>query len=97
LQCGVICSKEQKFKNYVSELRFKPSKWMQLEDIMVSEVSQVQKHKGRHVFSHIWKMDPKDKHIHKDRHDHTQTQMWNMCVTVELLYGTWGRRDRKRE
>jgi hypothetical protein len=39
----------------------------------------------------------KDKHIHKNRHDHTQTQMWNMFVTVELLYGTWGRRDRKRE
>jgi hypothetical protein len=35
--------------------------------------------------------------IHKDRHDHTQTQMWNMFVTVELLYGTQRRRERKRE
>jgi hypothetical protein len=49
------------------------------------------------MFSHIWQIDPKDKHIHKNRHDHTQTQMWNMCVTVELLYGTQGRRERKRE
>jgi hypothetical protein len=48
--------------------------WMQLEDIMLSEVSQAQKDKGRHVFSHTWKMDPKDKHIHKNKHDHTQTQ-----------------------
>jgi hypothetical protein len=38
-------------------------KWMPLEDIVVSEVSQVQKNKGRHVFSHTLKMDPKDKHI----------------------------------
>jgi hypothetical protein len=33
-------------------------KWMQLEDIILSEVSQVQKHK-RHIFSHTWKIDPK--------------------------------------
>jgi hypothetical protein len=33
-------------------------KWMQLEDTMLIEVSQVQKHK-RHVFSHMWKIDPK--------------------------------------
>jgi hypothetical protein len=33
-------------------------KWMQLEDIMLSEVSQAQKHK-RHIFSHTWKIDPK--------------------------------------
>jgi hypothetical protein len=40
-------------------------KWMQLEDIMLSEVSQAQKDKGCHVFYHQWKIDPKDKHIHK--------------------------------
>jgi hypothetical protein len=33
-------------------------KWMQLEDIMLSDVSQDQKHKG-HIFSHTWKTDPK--------------------------------------
>jgi hypothetical protein len=33
-------------------------KWMQLEDIILSEVSQDQKHK-RHIFSHMWKTDPK--------------------------------------
>jgi hypothetical protein len=68
-----------------------------LEDIVLCEVIQVQKDKDRHVFSHTWKIDPKDKRIHKDRHDHTQTQMWNMFVTVELLYGTRGRKERKRE
>jgi hypothetical protein len=39
-------------------------KWMQLEDIMLSEVSQAQKHNGF--------IDPKDKHIHRNKHDHTQ-------------------------
>jgi hypothetical protein len=38
-------------------------KWMQLEDIMLSGVSQDQKHK-RHVFSHTWKIDTKI-NIHK--------------------------------
>jgi hypothetical protein len=33
-------------------------KWIQLEDIMLSEVSQDQKHK-RHAFYHMWKTDPK--------------------------------------
>jgi hypothetical protein len=33
-------------------------KWMQPEDIMLSEVIQDQKHKS-HIFSHMWKIDPK--------------------------------------
>jgi hypothetical protein len=39
--------------------------WMQLEDILLSKVSQAQKDKGHHVFSHTWKMDPKDKHTQR--------------------------------
>jgi hypothetical protein len=42
------------------------------------------------------KIDPKDKHIHKNKHDHIQTYMQNSVVIVELHYGT-GKRDRKRE
>jgi hypothetical protein len=38
--------------------------------------------KRPHVFSHTWKVDPKDKHIHKNKHDHTQTHIYNMFVTV---------------
>jgi hypothetical protein len=26
-----------------------------------------------HVSSYMWKIDPKDKHIHRKKHDHTQT------------------------
>jgi hypothetical protein len=37
-------------------------KWMQLEDIMFSEVIQAQKDKSCLVFSPMWKIDPKDKH-----------------------------------
>jgi hypothetical protein len=48
-------------------------KWMQLKDIMLSEVSQDQKHKT-HVFSHTWKINPKIS-IHKNKHDHIQTQL----------------------
>jgi hypothetical protein len=39
-------------------------KWMKLEDIMLIEISQVQKDK-EDFFSHIWKIDPKDKHTQK--------------------------------
>jgi hypothetical protein len=49
-------------------------KWMQLEDIMLSEASQDQKHK-RHIFSLIQFDRYKDKHIYKTKHDHIQTQM----------------------
>jgi hypothetical protein len=50
-------------------------KWMQLEDIMLSEVSQVQKDKSPRVFSHMSKIDTKDKHMHKNKHDHIKTHM----------------------
>jgi hypothetical protein len=47
---------------YYSAIRNKDiwfeGKWMYLEDIILSEVSQDQKHKS-HIFSHMWKMDPK--------------------------------------
>jgi hypothetical protein len=45
----------------------------------------------------MWKIDPKDTHIHKNKHDHIQTHTQNMFVIVELLYGALGRRERKRE
>jgi hypothetical protein len=28
-----------------------------------------------HVFSHMGEKDPKDKHIHENKHDHMQTHM----------------------
>jgi hypothetical protein len=41
-------------------------KWMQLEDITLSELSQIQKDKGHAcVLSHVWKIDPKGKHTQK--------------------------------
>jgi hypothetical protein len=46
--------------------------WMQLEDIMLSEVSQDQKHK-RHMFFSYMEDRSKDKHIHKINHDCIQT------------------------
>jgi hypothetical protein len=48
--------------------------WMQLGDIMLSEVSQDQKHKS-HVFSHNMEDRSKDKDIHKNKHDHIKTQI----------------------
>jgi hypothetical protein len=45
----------------------------------------------------MWKIDPKHKHIHKNKHEHVETHMWNMFVIVGLLYGTQGRRERRRE
>jgi hypothetical protein len=49
-------------------------KWMQLKDIMLSEISQVQKHK-LHVFSHTWNMDLKDEYVHKNKHVHINIHM----------------------
>jgi hypothetical protein len=49
---------------------------MQLEDIMLSEVSQAHKHKG-HIFSHTWNIDLKDKHIN------TKTSMIIYKLNVE--------------
>jgi hypothetical protein len=37
----------------------------------------------------MWKIDPKDKCIHENNHDHMHIYMQNMFVIVELLYGTW--------
>jgi hypothetical protein len=48
-------------------------KLMQLEDIILSEVSQDQKHRS-HVFSHVEDRS-KDKYLHKKKHDHIQTHM----------------------
>jgi hypothetical protein len=36
----------------------------------------------------------KDKHVHKNKNDHIQTQMYYISVIVEILYGTQGRRER---
>jgi hypothetical protein len=73
-------------------------KWIQLEDINCPPGSKPGSERQRlHVFSHMRKIDPKNKHIHKTKHDHIPTQMWNMFEIVELLYGTRGRKERKRE
>jgi hypothetical protein len=40
---------------------------MELADVMLSEVNQAQKDK-RHIFSHMWNTDPKDKCIHTKEH-----------------------------
>jgi hypothetical protein len=45
----------------------------------------------------MWNIDPKDKYIYKNKHDHTQTHTENMCVIVKLLHGTQGRNERKKE
>jgi hypothetical protein len=44
------------------------SKWMQLEDIMLSDVSRDQKQKI-HVFLSYMEDRSKDKHIHLNKHD----------------------------
>jgi hypothetical protein len=40
--------------------------------------------------------DPKDKHIHRNKHDHIQNHMWNIFVIVELVYGTWGKEGKEK-
>jgi hypothetical protein len=40
-----------------NEILLFAGKWMELENIILNEVTQVQKSKG-HVFSHMWTRDP---------------------------------------
>jgi hypothetical protein len=49
-------------------------KQMQLENIMLSEASQAQKDKDRMFPSYVEERS-KDKHTHKTKYDHIQTQM----------------------
>jgi hypothetical protein len=49
-----------------------------------------------HDFSYTWKIDPKDKHIYKNKHDHIQTDVehiWNSGIP----YGTGGKREIRGE
>jgi hypothetical protein len=55
---------------------------MQLEDILLSKVSWAQERQKTYVFSHMEKIDPKDKYINKNKHDHVQIYMLNMFVIV---------------
>jgi hypothetical protein len=57
-----------------------------LEDNMLREVSQDQKHK-RHVFPHMVKMDPK-KHIHTNKHDYIQTDLEHACNSGATLWNS---------
>jgi hypothetical protein len=42
-----------------------------------------------HVFFHMWKLDLKDKHIHKYIHDHIyHVYIQNMFVIMGLFVGT---------
>jgi hypothetical protein len=41
--------------------------------------------------------DPKDKPTHKNNHDHNTDSDVEHFVIVELLRGTQGKRERKRE
>jgi hypothetical protein len=76
------------------------SKWMQLEDIVLREVSQTQKWKG-YMFSlkgifHMWKIDPKDKHIHKNKHEHIQTHVEHVCNSETTLWNSGKEGKEKR-
>jgi hypothetical protein len=64
--------------------RWFEGKWMQLEDTMLSEVSQAQKNRS-HIFSHKCKIDPKDNHIHKNKYDHIETHTEHICNSRSTL------------
>jgi hypothetical protein len=68
----------------------------ELEDIMLSEVSQDQKHKNCMFLSYMEDRS-KDKHPHKNKHNNIQTQIKNMFVIVVFLYRTWEKRERNRK
>jgi hypothetical protein len=40
-----------------NEIMLFAGKWMELENIMLSEISQAQKNQRSYVFPHMWKLD----------------------------------------
>jgi hypothetical protein len=62
----------------MNEIMSFAGKWMDLEITMLSKVSQVQKDNDL-VFSHMWKINPKDKLIYNDKHDNMYA-----CVCVYM-------------
>jgi hypothetical protein len=51
------------------------------------KLARVRKTKAA-CFLSYWKIDPKDKHVHRNKHDDIYIYMKNMFVIVELLCGT---------
>jgi hypothetical protein len=45
----------------------------------------------------MWKIDPKDKHMYKNKHDHIHMDIQNIFLIVEPFYGTSKKKERKRE
>jgi hypothetical protein len=70
-------------------------KWMQLEDMMLGEISQAQKDEG-HDFSHMWRTDPKDNHMHKKQTLYKHLQVEYVGKSGTILWSSW-RREKKRE
>jgi hypothetical protein len=68
---------------------------MELEIPMLSEVSQVQKGKD-HIFSHMWKTDPKDKHMHKTKHNHIHLYIEHVCNSGIIIWNSGEEGKEKR-
>jgi hypothetical protein len=77
------------------------SKWIQLEEIMLSEVSQDQKHRKNACFPLCREDRSKDKHVHKNKYDriYRSTNVEHICnsgTTLQNL-GAEGKEKRMTE
>jgi hypothetical protein len=46
----------------------------------------------------VWKIEPKDKHIQKNKQDNIHIYIQNMFVIVKPCYGTWeGRKGKEND
>jgi hypothetical protein len=41
-----------------------------------------------YVFSHMWMIDPKDKHIHKNKHDPINSHVEHVCNSETILWNS---------
>jgi hypothetical protein len=48
------------------------------------------------VFSHTWKVDPTDKHTHKNNHDHIHTHVEHVCNSGTTQWNL-GKEGRKKQ
>jgi hypothetical protein len=95
------------FSHKKNEVKLFAGKWIELENIMLDEMSQVQKSQRSPVFHYMWKLDLLVKciykyiydhiYVYRDIHIHKYNERENKIVLVGLSKGTMGGRRGKED
>jgi hypothetical protein len=61
-------------------------KWMELENLMLSEISRAKENQRSHVFSHMWKLDLKVQCIYRNIYDHIYIYIYIYIYMYIYIY-----------